>query len=232
MPPPPPHPTHAHTNKSGVQCDVVLIARNKDGLEETKSMIVSSSPGISVHILPLDLGDLDTLQSVCGDLLNPGDQTKHQQFILIHNAGTLDTFQSSLIELSDGKATQKFFDINYTSMTVLTAKFLSTFPTKQSVVIHMSSLLATVHVAGFPLYSPSRAARNAYMGVLTAENPEVRVLTYSPGPCDTDMFYSIPQHIREGFMKVISPQESISKLASLLGENTFKNGCVIDYYDD
>lgn len=215
-----------------MQCDVVLIARNKDGLEETKSMIISSSPGITVHTFALDLGDLDTLQSVCGDLLNPGDPTKHKQFVLIHNAGTLDTFQSSLIELADGKTTQKYFDINYTSMTVLTAKFLSAFPTKQSVVVHMTSILATVHIAGFPMYSPSRAARNAYMGVLSAENPEVRVLNYSPGPCDTDMLRSIPQHIRDGFMKALSPQESITKLASLLRENAFENGCVIDYFDD
>lgn len=226
------HSTASHLSFPGVQSDIVLIASSKAGLEETKSMITSSSAGVSVHTFSLDLGDLDTLQSSLKDLLGPGDVTKHQQFVLVHNAGTMGTFECPLIGLSDGRATQNYFDINYTSMTVLTAKFLSSFPTKGSLVINITSMLATVHIAGFPLYSPAKAARNAYMGVLAAENPEVRVLNYSPGPCDTNMLHCIPKHISENFKKVLSPEESIFKLSRLLRENEFDNACIIDYYDD
>ena len=210
---------------------MVLIARNKDGLEETKSLIKSSAPGVNVHVFPIDLGDLDQLQALCPTLLKIGDPSRHDQFIMVHNAGTIDTFDCTLAQLSDGHTTRKFFDINYTSMTVLTAHFLSKFPQKASLIIHMTSLLATVYIAGFPLYSPSRAARNAYIGVLVAENPDVRVLNYSPGPCDTEMYKKIPEEIKKGFMAVLTPAESINKLVKVICEDQYKNGGVMDYFD-
>ena len=48
-------------------------------------------------------------------------------------------------------------------------------------VVNISSLLAKVHLAGFAMYSASRAARNALVGTFAAENPDVRFLTYTPG---------------------------------------------------
>ncbi len=93
----------------------------------------------------------------------------------------------------------------------------------------MTSLLATVYIAGYALYSPSRAARNAYIGVLVDENPDVRVLNYSPGPCDTEMYAMIPEEIKKGFMS--EPEESINKLVKVISEDQYKNGCVMDYFD-
>lgn len=210
---------------------MVILARSKDDLEETKSLINSSAPGVNVHIFTVDLGDLDSLRCLCPELMKIGNPNQHEQFILVNNAGGIDTFQCSLAQLSDGHTTQKFFDVNYTSMTMITSHFLTAFPHKQLLIIHMTSLLATVHIARFPLYCPSRAARNAYMGVLVAENPDVRVLNYSPGPCDTEMYKKIPDEIRKGFMTLLTTEESITKLVRLICEDTYKNGCVIDYYD-
>ena len=210
---------------------MVLLARNKDGLEETKSLIQSSAPGVNVHIFPIDLGDLDQLQSLCPTLMKIGDLNRHDEFIMVHNAGTIDTFDCTLAQLSDGHTTQKFFDINFTSMTVLTAHFLSTFPQKASLIIHITSLMASVYIAGFSLYSPSRAARNAYFGVLVAENPDVRVLNYSPGPCDTEMYMKIPEEIRKGFMTLLTSEQSISKLVKVIREDKYKNGCILDYFE-
>lgn len=209
----------------------MLLARNKEGLEETKSQIKSSMPGVNVHIFSIDLGDLDQLKTLCPELMKLGDPSRHERFVIVHNAGTIDTFQHTLAQITDGHTTQKFLDINYTSMTVLTAHFLSSFPSKQSHIVHITSMLATVYIAGFPLYSPSRAARNAYMGVLVAENPDVRVLNYSPGPCDTEMYSKIPDKIKKGFTALLTPEESISKLVSVLSEDQFMNGIVIDYFE-
>ena len=210
---------------------MVLLARSRDGLEETKSLITASAPGVNVHIFSIDLGNLDHLQTLCPELMKLGDPGRHKQFILVNNAGTIDSFQYTLAQHTDGRATQNYFDINYTSMTVITAHFLSAFPKKRSLIVHMSSLLATVYLAGYPLYSPARAARLAFMGVLVAENPEVRVLNYCPGPCDTDMYRKIPEEMKKGFMATLQPEESIRKLVGILSRNEFKNGCVIDYYD-
>ncbi len=209
----------------------MLLARNKTGLEETKSLINSSAPGVNVHIFTVDLGDLDTLHHLCPELMKIGNVDQHDQFVLVNNAGSSDTFKCSLAQLSDGHTTQKFFDVNYTSMTMLTSHFLTVFPQKKSLIVQITSLLATVHIAGFPLYSPSRAARNAYMGVLVAENPDVRVLNYSPGPCDTEMYRKIPEEIKKGFRTLLTPEESISKLVTLISEDAYMNGCILDYFE-
>ena len=74
------------------------------------------------------------------------------------------------------------------------------------------------------------------------ENPDVRILNYSPGPCDTKMHKTISEEsfsesVVEQFKAnytdkvVLSCQESISKLVGILEEDKFENGTVIDYFD-
>ena len=211
---------------------IVLLARNKERLEKTKSIIASLSPKcVSPHVLSTDLGDLQSLPGVCEELMKFGDPAKHDQFVLINNAGTINSFDKPLIGYTDPNEIQDYFAINYTSMAVLTAKFLSTFQSGQRYVINITTLLATVYIGGFPLYSPSRAARNAFMGVLVAENPDIRAFNYSPGPCGTDMNSSIPRHITEKFPRTLTCEESISKFVSILKEDTFQNASVIDFFD-
>lgn len=71
--------------------------------------------------------------------------------------------------------------LNFTSMSVLTSLFLGHFTSGERVVVNVSSLLATVFLPGFAMYSSTRAARNALISVMAEENPDVRFLTYTPG---------------------------------------------------
>ena len=69
------------------------------------------------------------------------------------------------------------------------------------------------------------------MGVLTAEKPDVHTFNYSPGVCVTDMSNGVPKEISDAFAQKISYQQSIKKFVTLLKEDLFENGAVIDYYD-
>lgn len=201
------------------------------------------APGINVHVVEADLQDLLSLGSVFDNAAKVANEHKHQQYVLIHNAGTMGDISKPIIDQSDPKAIQDHFALNFTSIFTLTARFLSHFTSGHRTIVSITTLLASVYMPSFSLYSSSRAAKNALMGVLAVENPDVRVLTYSPGPCDTDMFHSIPsqsfsQTVVEQFQstladnQLLSCQQSISKLTGLLKEDKFKNGCIIDYYDE
>ena len=171
-----------HTDIEG---DLVLLGRTEKDLETAKSEIESSSPGISVHIVLADLQDLSTLHAIfakCSKVASDSTK-KHEQYMIIHSAGTLCDITKPMIEQTDPMALQEQMALNFTSMSILTSLFLSHFTTGERLVINVSSLLAKVYWVSYAMYSATRAARNALIGVLAIENPNVRFLTYTPGEC-------------------------------------------------
>jgi sepiapterin reductase len=214
-----------------IHSDIIITARSKEGLEKTKALIITQAPGVNVHAIPGDLGDIDALPDLFSRLLAPLDTTRHKQGVLINNAGTIDDFETPFSSLTPKKV-QDYFSINLTSMITMTTRFLSAFPDGRHFVVDLTSLLARVFVPGFPLYSTTKAARSAFMSVLMAESPNTRVLKYSPGPCDTEMYGSIPDKYKNKFSETLAPATSVQKLVKLLKEDQFENGCVIDYYDE
>ena len=200
-------------------------------MEETRRLIDSEAPKVKVHSIPGDLGDMEGLPDLCTQLLGPLSQSKHKQCVLVNNAGTIDNFDTPFLSLNDPKKLQNFFGINLTSMITLTTRFLSASSGGKCYVVGLTSLLGTVFLPGFPLYSTAKASRNAFMGVLKAEVPDTRVLNYSPGPCDTEMYQKIPERFKSGFHKVLKPEDSVFKLIQVLKNDQFENGSTIDYFD-
>lgn len=227
---------------TGVSSDIVILARNMEGLTEAKQNIEALSPGVKIYPIQADVGDLDSLQVTFEKVVIHADDTTHKQFVIIHNAGSLSDITRPAIQQHDPTAIQQYFELNYTSMFVLTANFLSKFTTGHRMVINISSLLAKVSLPSFSMYGPVRAARNALMGVLSVENPDVRFLTYTPGPCDTAMTATVMEQsysdsVRKDFKElhtkktILSCKQSISKLIGILTKDTFENAAVIDYFD-
>lgn len=215
----------------GVPSDLVITARSKDALEETKQLIKSQAPGIGVHVVAGDMGDVASLPSLCTLLLESIDTSKHKLGLLVNNAGTMNSFDIPFLSWNDPVQIQDYMAINFTSMMVLTTRFLSAFPPSgKRYIINMSSILATLFFPRFSLYSTGKAARNAFMGILGAEMPDVRQFSYGPGPCDTDMYRGLPKECAGAVP--LTPKESMEKLIRLLKEDKFENGSVIDYFDD
>uniref|UniRef100_A0A8C5L904 Sepiapterin reductase n=1 Tax=Jaculus jaculus TaxID=51337 RepID=A0A8C5L904_JACJA len=96
---------------------------------------------------------------------------------------------------------------------------------------------------GWALYCAGKAARDMMFQVLAAEEPSVRVLSYAPGPLDTDMQQlaretSVDPELRSRLQQLKSKGELVDcgasalKLLSLLQADTFQSGAHVDFYDD
>ena len=68
---------------------MVLLARTKQGLQETEAQLLAHAPGVSVHSIQADLGKLENLESIFSEITQFTDHLKHKQAVLIHNAATL-----------------------------------------------------------------------------------------------------------------------------------------------
>ena len=132
--------------------------------------------------------------------------------------------------------------VNFTSNWSLCANFLSKIKSGPRLIIHITSLLGRVPMAGFAAYGSAKAACSLFVQILAAENPDVRVLNYSPGPLDTDMFHKIirevhSETVRKNFQdtrdqKLLSCETSVRKLIGILEEDKFENATTVDYYDE
>jgi len=235
----PPHPKTC----TGANCDMVLIARSTEGLKETKTLVLADAPGARVHLLQADMGYVDQLHSKFFEAVKLVESRTYQQAVLVHNAATVGDITKPIKDHTNPQTVHEYVAANVTSVFVLTSLFLSHFKEGHRTIINVTSLLAKNYNFGFGFYSPGKAARNAIMGVLAMENPDVRVLSYSPGAVDTDMLRYLGEKnhsetVREGVKGLyenkvlLTPQQAASKLVTLLREDKFENGTMVDYFDE
>ena len=222
-------------DRCGAKSDVVLLSRDVEGLKRTRELIAAAAPSIGVHEFQVDLSDLQTLPAACSRVWELYREDIHEQVALVHNAGSLGNISQPVSAQADPAEVHSYFAVNLTSMWAMTGSFLSRFKTQPRLLVNITSLAAKQPFAGLAMYCTGKAAREAFMANVAKENPEVRVLNYSPGPCDTKMTDEARAGIcfeetRVQFqtMSVLTTKYSISKLLGLLKENAFKNGATVD----
>eukprot|EP00731_Ephydatia_muelleri_P014903 Em0008g623a len=227
-------------HNSGIASDIVLLSRSVAGMEETRSLVFQSAPSVGLHIVKADMGSLDSLADVFSEAVKHASSGKHGHAMLVHNAGSTGDLSKPIAEHHDPKVVQDYMAANFTSTFTLTALFLSHFKSGNRTVLEINSLLHKKFMHSMSLYSVAKAARRAFMGSLAVENPDVRVVSYGPGACDTDMLRSIPSATYssetkaafESYTKTaLTCPQSISKLMHILRENRFDNGSYVDYFD-
>jgi NAD(P)-dependent dehydrogenase (short-subunit alcohol dehydrogenase family) len=191
---------------------------------------------------------------------------------LIHNAGTLDPLGEITLHNTNNEAdaaeslfreAQASSAVNISSFVALTAAFVafanksSSRPLpherKPSLVVDISSLAATQPFPSWGMYCANKASRAMVMRTLSSEAKlrsgsadELHVLSYSPGPLDTDMQREIRQSsrvdetVRAEFRQMhdagalVDPRVSAAALAALieLGPSRISElGGAVDYYD-
>ena len=224
---------------SGTNSTIVLVSRNATKLEETKEMILKSS-SVSVSIVPADLSDLNGLTEVSTKILEGYTSDRYQQAAIFHNAGSVGDIVTPTADQTDPSDITQYLTFNYTSMWILTTRFLSSIKTGPRFIMNMSSIAARTPFGGFAAYSSIKAARNVFLEALAIEYPDVRMLTYNPGPCDTDMFQTVrskagfppTKRFVEGLNKdnkVLPVAIPIKKLIEIIKEDTFKNAAIIQH---
>ncbi|KAM4866726.1 sepiapterin reductase [Thomomys bottae] len=224
---------------------LLLSARNDEALRQLEAELGAERPGLSVLRVPADLGseaDLQRLLHAVRELPRPEGL---QRLLLINNAATLGDVSKGFLNVNDPAEVNSYWALNLTSMLCLTAGILKAFPDRPGfnrTVINISSICALKPFKGWALYCAGKAARNMMCQVLASEEPSVRVLSYAPGPLDTDMQQlaretSVDPNLRRSLEELKSKGElvdckkSAQKLLSLLQSDTFQSGAHVDFYD-
>ncbi|XP_072794423.1 sepiapterin reductase [Vicugna pacos] len=225
---------------------LVLSARNDEALRQLEAELGSGRPGLRLVRVPADLGaeaDLQRLLAAVRELPRPEGL---QRMLLINNAATLGDVSKGFVDLADSAEVNNYWALNLTSMLCLTSSILKAFPKSPGLsrtVVNISSLCALQPFKGWALYCAGKAARDMLFQVLAAEDPSVRVLSYAPGPLDTDMQQlaretSVDPDLREKLQelktkgKLVDCRVSAQKLLSLLQKDEFKSGAHVDFYDE
>lgn len=82
-----------------------------------------------------------------------------------------------------------------------------------------------------------------FIQVFALENPNVNVLSYSPGPVETDMFHTVCENLIDSDAKkqfnelrttktVLTPEQTVNRLLDILREQKYKSADHVDYYDE
>lgn len=231
--------------KLGPKSVMVLTARNALGLEETKFEVNKVVPSLEVRCISGDLSDKVQLPQVCDECFAFVDPSVYKHALLVQNAGTL----GDLVYLRDlhhkVDQIQSNMLVNVTAAIALTAKFLVTFKksdTLQRSVINITSIAGIKPFKSWGLYCTMKAAREMMFKVLAEEEPDMRVLNWSPGPVATQMNVTVTEHTADEETKkmmkdtqekkmVLTTDQTCEMLIKVLDENTFKSGDHVDYFD-
>ncbi|XP_007950857.1 sepiapterin reductase [Orycteropus afer afer] len=223
---------------------LVLSARNNEALRQLEAELNAGRPGLRVLRAPADLSTEAGLEQLLGALRELPKEGL-QRLLLINNAGTLGDVSKGFVDLADPAEVNNYWALNLTSTLCLTTSILKAFPESPGfsrTVVNISSICALQPFKGWALYCAGKAARNMMFQVLATEEPSVRVLSYAPGPLDTDMQQlaretSVDPELRKSLQalktkgQLVDCGVSAQKLLSLLQKDTFKSGAHVDFYD-
>ncbi|KAM7078233.1 sepiapterin reductase [Molossus nigricans] len=224
---------------------LVLSARNDEALRRLEAELGAGRPGRLVVRVPADLGTEAGLQRLLDALRELPRPEGLQRVLLINNAGTLGDVSKGFVNLADAAEMNNYWALNLTSMLCVTSSILRAFPDSPGLsrtVVNISSLCALQPFKGWTLYCAGKAAREMMFKVLASEEPSVRVLSYAPGPLDTDMQQlaretSLDSDLRKRLQELKTKGElvdcrvSAQKLLNVLQKDMFKSGDHVDFYD-
>ncbi|XP_054286782.1 sepiapterin reductase-like [Macrosteles quadrilineatus] len=226
----------------GAGSHLVLLARTTSGLEQTRSLIKSANPQVTVHIHSVDLGDPDV--ELYKTILN-SDAWAGESFdlkLLVHNAGSVGKANTLSKDMDDHLEWNRYLSLNLYHVTSLTAEFLRSFPSGHRCIVNVTSLCAVKPFKSMGYYCVGKAAREMYFKVLADENPDLDIINYSPGPVDTDMVSQLINEVQDEETKssfitmkstktLVTVEQTTQKVIALLTSRGYKSGDRFDYYD-
>ncbi|TKR75829.1 hypothetical protein L596_017066 [Steinernema carpocapsae] len=235
---------------SAPESTFLLLATNKEKLQETADIVQENNITVNVETVAVDFSDenlsLEGVETAFKRLVEQSSDI--DRFIIVHNAGTTGDMNQKAIELENPEAWQSHLRINVTAMVQLNCLLyrLTNGKGKEApIFVNITSLLAIKAFPSFTQYSTSKAAREAYFRAFAAEEPNVRILSYSPGPVLTDMRSSVIETtfdagVKAAFLEqesgdvhkqVLTPEQTVAKMLAFLDHDAYESGSRIDYFD-
>ncbi|XP_070706948.1 sepiapterin reductase-like [Pempheris klunzingeri] len=226
---------------------LVLVARSGDDLRALQEEVNESEASRAspvVRCVVADLGQLEGPESVVR-ASKEAFSVDIDHIILVNNAASLGDVSRYAKSFTNMIEVDSYLSLNVSSSLCLTASVLQAFPQcpgLRRTVINITSLCALQPFRSWVLYCTGKAAREMMFRVLAEEEPDLRVLNYSPGPLDTAMqtlarSRTADPSIRKSFSdmfaqgQLLTCEASCVKLMKLLLEDTYTSGAHIDVYD-
>lgn len=234
------------SDKLGAGSVIVLLARNQEGLNKTKSAIDALGKDVQVKAIAIDLSKATAADfaKVLTESLSGGPQvTDFQRALIVHNAGTVGDVSKRSIDVSDTNAWTVYYHTNVFSAISLNCEFFKLFTAIPKVVVNISSKCGIEPFASMSFYCSGKAARNMYFRVLAVEEAhDTLVLNYGPGAIDTDMTVlvqreTINSDLSSAFKQqresktMLTTEQTTGKLIQVLEEQKFNSGDYVDYWD-
>uniref|UniRef100_F1L6Z5 Sepiapterin reductase n=1 Tax=Ascaris suum TaxID=6253 RepID=F1L6Z5_ASCSU len=229
----------------------LITARDATRLEQLKTELLKNNCEMDVHIVISDLADLNAASlaemenAISAAILKA---TKFDALLLVHNAGTIGDIKKRASEISSAKDWRDFLQINLIAMIQINNLVLRKVTAEVAddrVIVNITSLFAVKSFPSFSQYSVAKAAREAFFRSLAVEDSSLRILNYSPGPVQTSMYDDIATNsyddsIRSSFKakdgettrKALLPEETVTKMISVLEANVYESGARVDFFDD
>ncbi|XP_051965092.1 sepiapterin reductase-like [Xyrauchen texanus] len=226
---------------------LLLVARSIDQLNEVKDHIMAlddRQKRLDVRCVQADLEKMEGVEKTI-QAAKETSSSEVDHLLLINNAGSLGDVSRLALTFTDPTEVNRYLSLNVSGVLSLTAGVLQAFPRRlglQRTVVNISSLCALKAFPSWVLYCTGKAARDMLFRVLAEEEPDVRVLSYAPGPLDTDMqvqarCFSGDLKLRRSFSsmfssgELLSCEESGAKLMKLLLDNDYPSGAHVDFYE-
>lgn len=224
---------------------LLLVARSGETLRREAEELRERCPGLGVHWLA---ADLSTEEGVRRTVTAAGEMENQQEadtLLIINNAGSLGDISKSFVDITAVGEVDRYLTFNVSSSLCLTSSLLKAFPRSpglQRVVVNVSSLAALRPFKSWTLYCAGKAARDMMFRVLAEEEADIRVLSYAPGPMDTEMQEEVRTRTadaeqRQLFIKMkndgalVDSEVSARKMLDLIQTDGYTSGAHVDFYD-
>lgn len=191
--------------------NIVLMARNEEHLEETKTLM---NPSCNVMVLAHDMMDLDGIEKKVDAI--------YKEFrsidLLINGAGFVNP--TSLLDTTNENF-ERTFTVNTVSMLIMIRSCVRYMKGKDSKILNIASTAGSTSRPGWVAYAAAKAGVVSLSKSLADELREYKIKVYciSPGRCATELRRILAPE--EDPTTIMQPEDVAQVISNLLstGEN-------------
>lgn len=188
---------------------VVLVARNQEGLEETKRL---AGNGNNIAICPFDLSDLDAIPAFVASIVKSYGPIG----LLVNVSGYADP--RPLFETT-ADSLEKTFGVNVFALLIMCREVAKHMRLRrEGKIVNIASTAGSTPRPGWISYSSSKAAVISISKTLTAELAEygIKVYCVSPGRCATELRRKLAPE--EDPTTIMQPEDVAEVIVNLSGD--------------
>ena len=216
---------------------IIAASRNHEKLATITKGFTSQIKPVTV-----DFSVRAGLTEKCQEMLDVCKDDAFDHVYLYNNHATVGDVKKLVFEYEDPMELCDNYFLNVVSFQILTSVFIKSFPGIKHTCVNLSSFAGVRPKESLSVYCAGKAARLMLYKVLALENPDVNVLSWSPGPMRTELALDIMHNsanvaYRQGFEKYeksddwTDADKSALKMLTIVRDGLYSPGQQIDFFD-